>query len=390
MASKLCPAQVRSSAKTLKYAPAFGSEMPHSGALPGPLKPVSLRKHHRRRGVPCQTPGKNALRTRRLDYFMVIVTHSGKFHADDAWAAATLKILFPQAQVVRTRDPAIVEAADFAVDVGGIWDPATGRFDHHQKGFSGARSTGVPYASAGLVWKEYGARCVSALAATHTGQRLSDNKAVEMAHSIDADVVQYLDLSDVGAAKNAPGGYGLSAVVSGFNPNWLDEQRLGYGDAADAHRLSQFHRAMELLTDVMINAVKYRVGGLLSVEQVRQGEVLEEGRVLFLQNGAVPWTQVVRTEMPKVLFVISHNIAEQRHMIHTVPVSSDSFKARADLPQAWAGLRDAELAQVTGVPDAGFCHNGRFIASAKSYEGIRAMASLALKALEPQGQKSAP
>lgn len=316
---------------------------------------------------------------------MVIVTHSGKFHADDAWAAATLKILFPQAQVVRTRDAAQVEAADFAVDVGGIWDPATGRFDHHQKGFAGARPTGVPYASAGLVWKEYGARCVSALAAAHTGHRLSDNKAVEMAHSIDADVVQYLDLSDVGAAKNAPGGYGLSAVVSGFNPNWLDEQRLGYGDAADAHRLSQFHRAMELLTDVMINAVKYRVGGLLSLEQVRKGEILEEGRVLFLQNGAVPWAQVVRTEMPKVLFVISYSIAEQRHIIHTVPVSSDSFKARADLPQAWAGLRDAELAQVTGVPDAGFCHNGRFIASAKSYEGIRAMASLALKALEPAG-----
>jgi uncharacterized UPF0160 family protein len=42
-------------------------------------------------------------------------------------------------------------------------------------------------------------------------------------------------------------------------------------------------------------------------------------------------------------------------------------------------LRDAELAAVTGVPDAGFCHNGRFIATAKSYEGIRAMAALALQ-----------
>lgn len=313
---------------------------------------------------------------------MVIVTHSGKFHADDAWAVAALKIVFPQAQVVRTRDEARVAAADFAVDVGGIWDPAMGRFDHHQKGFAGARQTGVPYASAGLVWKEYGARCVQILAEAHTGQVLTDDKALEMAWSIDADVVQYLDLSDVGAAKNAPGGYGLSAVVSGFNPNWLDEQRVGYGEADDAYRLSQFMRAVELLTDIMINAVKYRVGALLSVEQVRQAEVLEEGRVLYLKNGAIPWSQVVRKEMPKVLFVISHNIAEQRHMIHTVPVSPDSFKARADLPEAWAGLRDAQLAAVTGVPDAGFCHNGRFIASARSYEGIRAMATLALRALE--------
>jgi uncharacterized UPF0160 family protein len=133
----------------------------------------------------------------------------------------------------------------------------------------------------------------------------------------------------------------------------------------------------------MSNAVKYRVGALLSVEQVRQAELLEDGRVLFLQNGAVPWTQVVRKEMPKVLFVISHNIAEQRHMIHTIPVSADSFVARADLPEAWAGLRDEQLAAVTGVADAGFCHNGRFIASAKSYQGIRRMAALALQAVQP-------
>ena len=320
---------------------------------------------------------------------MVIVTHSGKFHADDAWAVAVLKILFPQAEVVRTRDPVQVEAADFAVDVGGIWDAANGRFDHHQKGFSGARQSAVPYASAGLVWKHYGARCVSALALAHTGQRLPDDKAAEMAYAIDTDIVQYLDLSDVGAAKNAPGGYGLSAVVSGFNPNWLDEQRLGYGEAADNYRLQQFTRAMELLTDIMINAVKYRVGAMLSVEQVRQGEVLEDGKILFLQNGAVPWTHIVRKEMPKVLFVISHNLAEQRYMIHTIPISTESFAARADLPEPWAGLRDAQLAAVTGVSDAGFCHNGRFIASAKSYQGIRTMATLALQALQAlQAQES--
>jgi uncharacterized UPF0160 family protein len=309
---------------------------------------------------------------------MVIVTHGGKFHADDAWAVAVLNLVFPDSEIVRTRDPALIEAGDFAVDVGGIWDPATGRFDHHQKGFCGARSSGVPYASAGLVWKEYGARCVSILAATHTGQQLKDDDALQIAYAIDADVVQYLDLSDVGAAKNAPGGYGLSAVIAGFNPGWLDEQRLGYGAETEAFRLSQFRRAMAILTDIMVNAVKYRVGSLLAVEQVRKSELLEGGKVLFLKNGALPWTAIVRKEMPKVLFVISHNLAEQRYMIHTVPVSPDNFDARADLPEAWAGLRDAELAAVTGVPDAGFCHNGRFIAAAKSFEGIHAMAKLAL------------
>jgi uncharacterized UPF0160 family protein len=313
---------------------------------------------------------------------MVIATHSGKFHADDAWAVAVLNILFPDCELIRTRDQAVIDAADFAVDVGGIWDPASGRFDHHQKGFSGARPSGVPYASAGLVWREYGARCVAALAAAHTGQSLSEDSAQNFAYAIDTDIVQYLDLSDVGAAKNAPGGYGLSAVVSGFNPNWLDEQRMGYGQEADAYRLAQFRNAMALLTDVMINAVKYRVGAMLALEQVRQSEQREDGKLLMLKNSALPWASVVRKEMPKVLFVISHNLAEQRYMIHTVPVSADSFKARADLPLAWAGLRDAELAAVTGVADAGFCHNGRFIAAAKSFEGISAMATQALAAVQ--------
>jgi uncharacterized UPF0160 family protein len=313
---------------------------------------------------------------------MLIVTHSGKFHADDAWAVAVLKVLYPGSTVVRTRDPAIIETADFAIDVGGIWDPATGRFDHHQKGFDAARQSGVVYASAGLVWKEYGARCVAALAAIHCGVELPQDNAREMAYAIDADLVQYLDMSDTGAARNAPGSYGLSAIISGFNPNWLDEQRMGYGEPTEAYRLGQFLRAVELLTDIMVNAVKYRVGALRAVEQVRQSELLEGGKVLFLKNSALPWTSIVRKEMPKVLFVVSHNLAEQRYMLHTVPVSADSFEARADLPASWAGLRDAELAAVTGVPDAGFCHNGRFIAAVKSYEGAMVMVRQALDAVE--------
>jgi transketolase C-terminal domain/subunit len=87
---------------------------------------------------------------------MLIVTHGGKFHADDAWAVAVIKVCTPRRELVRTRDQAIIDRGDIVIDVGGIWDPALGRFDHHQKGFSGARQSGVPYASAGLVWREYG------------------------------------------------------------------------------------------------------------------------------------------------------------------------------------------------------------------------------------------
>ncbi|HEX7635246.1 MAG TPA: MYG1 family protein [Noviherbaspirillum sp.] len=311
---------------------------------------------------------------------MIIATHSGKFHADDVWAVTVLDMIFPGCELIRTRDPEKILQADFAVDVGGVWNPQAGRFDHHQKGFAGARQSGVLYASAGLVWKEYGARCVAQISEMHAGYAISAESAQQIAYAIDTDLVQYLDMADTGAAKSAPGSYGLSAVVSGFNPIWLDEQEAGSVVAAEELRLKQFRRAMKFIADILINSVKYRAGAMLAANLVRNAQTLEEdGRLLFLKNGALPWTSVVRNEMPKVLFVIGYSIAEQRYMLHTVPATTDTFEARKDLPAAWAGLQAEELAAVTGVPDAMFCHNGRFIAAAGSFEGALQMARLALK-----------
>ena len=310
---------------------------------------------------------------------MIIATHSGKFHADDVWAAAVLNLMFPGSELLRTRDPAVIARADFAIDVGGVWDPEKGRFDHHQKGFQGARASGVVYASAGLVWKEYGPRCV-ALVAEQAGHALSLTQATEIAHAIDADLVQYLDMSDTGAARNAPGSYGLSAIISGFNPGWLDEQAAGSAAAADALRMTRFRRAMEIATDILRNGVLYRVGALLAVQQVRQSRRLDDGRLLFLENSALPWASIVRNEMPQVLFVISYSVAEQRYMLHTVPSAAESFEARKDLPRSWAGLQGEELAAATGVSDAVFCHNNLFIAACKSWDGVLDMARQALDA----------
>lgn len=90
-----------------------------------------------------------------------IATHSGSFHADDVFGVGVLMGVYPSHSLVRSRHDELIDAADFAVDVGGTWDTARGRFDHHQRGFDGARparrvdgepAAGVGYASAGLVW----------------------------------------------------------------------------------------------------------------------------------------------------------------------------------------------------------------------------------------------
>jgi uncharacterized UPF0160 family protein len=57
-----------------------------------------------------------------------------------------------------------------------------------------------------------------------------------------------------------------------------------------------------------------------------------------------------------------------------VPVTKDSFQSRKPLPEAWRGVRDAQLDEVTGVPGGVFVHAAGFIGGNKTFEGAKTMA----------------
>ncbi len=63
-----------------------------------------------------------------FNLMMKIGTHNGAFHCDEALACAILKTLpqYKEAEIVRTRDQAILDTCDIVVDVGGV-------FDHEKK-----------------------------------------------------------------------------------------------------------------------------------------------------------------------------------------------------------------------------------------------------------------
>ena len=141
----------------------------------------------------------------------MIATHDGSFHADEVFAVAALGLLGDPPEVVRTRDPDAVAAADLRVDVGFRDDAATGDFDHHQRGFDAARANGVRYASFGLVWREFGVR-------------VCDGDA-EVAVAIDETLVQTVDANDTGQPLTEPvvddaRPFSISAVIGGFNARW--------------------------------------------------------------------------------------------------------------------------------------------------------------------------
>jgi hypothetical protein len=69
----------------------------------------------------------------------VIGTHSGAFHADEVLSCIMLKFtnMFKDSIISRSRNPEIHKHNNVLVDVGGIYDPNTHRYDHHQKEFKG-------------------------------------------------------------------------------------------------------------------------------------------------------------------------------------------------------------------------------------------------------------
>jgi uncharacterized UPF0160 family protein len=316
-----------------------------------------------------------------------IATHSGTFHADDVFGVGILMGVFPSHTLIRTRKQALIDTADYVVDVGGTWDAATGRFDHHQRGFEGARPAreldgaivpGVGYASAGLVWSAFGDAYVTTWASAH-GQRLDESAVAEVVRSIDHSLVQYLDLVDTGQADVSPGIFGLSSLIAQLNTHWLEEKGLDHDGRAQLLE-TRFREAIAITRKFLDHAISKKVAQLRAMETVRNAPRLLDGRVLHLNEGGMPWTHVVVNEMPEVMFVIYPDSEGDQYQIKTVPVEAGSFTARMDLPEHWAGLRDAELAAASGVPDSVFCHLNLFIGGARSFEGALQLAALALAA----------
>ena len=83
---------------------------------------------------------------------VTIGTHSGAFQADEALGVWLLHQIEPykNAPVTRSRDMKVLEPLTIVIDVAGTYDHALLRYDHHQRGFFGARrsrAAAPPHAS---------------------------------------------------------------------------------------------------------------------------------------------------------------------------------------------------------------------------------------------------
>lgn len=297
-----------------------------------------------------------------------------------------LRILpeYKDAKIVRSRDQKELDKCDVVVDVGGVYDPPSHRYDHHQKIFSSTMhslSAGtLPWvtklSSAGLVYFHFGHRIVAAIADTPQDSDVTNtlyNKVYE-------NFIEEVDAIDNGiATSDGPLRYkvttNLSSRVSHLNPGW---------NSGEQNYDERFGKAMELVGSELRDRILATKNVWLPAREIVQTAIKERHKIH--ESGAIlhlvtpcPWKEHlfelerVLEVKPAIKFVL---YADQRnkYRVQCVPVDSGSFVNRLSLLQAWRGLRDEALTQLSGVQGCIFVHANGFIGGNDTYQGALEMA----------------
>jgi uncharacterized UPF0160 family protein len=292
---------------------------------------------------------------------LTVATHSGTFHADDVFTYVTLRAATAgDLQLIRTRDAEVLASADVVFDVGGIFDPATHRYDHHMRD-KPLRPNGEPFSAAGLVWRDYGDAAVRQILPDADPAHI-----VRIAAMVDCGLIRDVDLMDNGAMNPTPGHF--STVIEAFNATFAEEGR--QEDAA-------FHQAAELAAAVLARTCAQAQAAVLAETTMADAaDRAADPRIIVLDR-RVPWEDAIfDLNLDQALYVVRP--AGEAWTCSAVPPTRGSFDQRRPLPDAWAGLRDEALASLTGIIDATFCHPARFVCGARSRDGAVALASLAV------------
>jgi uncharacterized UPF0160 family protein len=298
-------------------------------------------------------------------------------HADDLLAAAFLAAAYPDSVLTRTRDPAVLAQQDIVFDVGGVYDPAARRFDHHQNN-APRKPDGTPYSSAGMVW-------------AFLSDRIEKEHPAADVAEIKNQLVDPVDLVDNGVPDplHRPGGK-LGLLLSSLNANWNE-----HGVDADDRFLHGQSLLSGMVQDLLSGrpvaaAVDKTCTELLpfearskdSIEQAR--ELVEESlqqqkdsRILLLQQ-YLPWGDVIDPHAHPDLDYVVFPTPSKTWVVQAVPVTKGSFDLRLPMPETWRGLRDGPLQAASGLKDAVFCHKTGFCAVTQGLDGAL---SLALKAV---------
>jgi len=303
---------------------------------------------------------------------ILIGTHNGKFHCDEALATAMLKLLpnFRDAQIIRTRDESILEKCDIVVDVGAVYDVSRNRFDHHQRSFEGVLDGyQTKLSSAGLVYKHFGREVIRSI----LNPSIANDNTIELFYKkMYEEFIESVDAIDNGIAiAESPLRFKISTDLSSrvemLNPSW--------NNSATSDENSNFRLAMLLTISEFVQKVQYFVDHWFSVRDIVQQAFIQRSSPEVLElTTYCPWVDHLfdlekQFGQEGVVKYALYSDSNGRWRVHCVPIHPDSFETRLGLPSDWRGLRNEELDAVTGIPGGVFVHANGFIGGHNTREG---------------------
>lgn len=306
-----------------------------------------------------------------------IVTHSGHFHCDELFACATLQLLFGEIPITRTRENLAVHTADphtAVIDVGAVLDPPMLNFDHHQQEGAGFHSTGIPFASFGLVWARFGHSLIQQL----SDQPLSSSQVEELHSRIEGQLVLYVDGVDNGALQTPTTSLNENPTTK-INVIDIGRVFLAFSpqDPNDADRA--FMDALQLAKRVLSNSILYEIKALCSRALVRSALQNRPHPNILLLPSPCPWVDTALKEGPPDLaFCIFPSQEDDSWLVQQVPLAIGSRKGRASFPKKWCGLNGPELIKACGNKHALFCHRNGFLLRAVDQQSVFDLAIRAL------------
>lgn len=320
---------------------------------------------------------------------------------------------YKHSPLVRTRDPAKLQECHTVVDVGGQYDASINRFDHHQREFTTTftgRSTKL--SSAGLVFMHLG----KSIIAEQTGHAEDSDEVSRMHEKLYDDFIEAFDandngisaydtakLLDIGIKKRFNDrGFSIASVVNRFNHDRSDSESATTSSGEKSSEQKQAEEDARFLKASAFTGSQFiaelsdmNKSWLPALHEVQKAFAARtkydaEGRILVLpyREEGLPWHDHLfnieaeqKVSPPGVLYALfaESGAADSKWRIRAVSRSAEGFELRKPLPEAWRGVRDEQLDQVSGIPGCIFVHASGFIGGNKTYDGALAMAKKALE-----------
>ena len=272
------------------------------------------------------------------------ITHGAKFHADDVFSTVFLEKLYGNITLIRLKEYQD-DGTKLAYDIG------LGKFDHHVATYDSKRPNGIHYCSFGLLWQAYGLDYLTQI-------KVADPKKT-------FEVFDYLLVNCIDAVDN-----GEFSITTDYNVYLIDSLIALFRPRFDIKEDEDksFLEAVSFARIIFDKVLEDSISKVKAINIIKPLIPTIKDKILILPE-SLPYEFAIFNLNLDVNFVV-YPSKRECYAAHTVSTTYKGFTPKIPFKKEWAGLRDNDLVQITGLKTARFCHRNLFLFTADSKEDV--------------------